>query len=138
MDEALKALQALIVEAQPAPEDDPWDEKTVDIRPQGIEQGEAERVARQLGLPADAAETSPIMRSYASRHWEQILITAPNGFWVVEMTDKGPVAQSIRVSREGRSYPLSDPKELANFEERFQLDRTPWPGNIVMTKKKVV
>lgn len=134
IDEVLKVLQSLMTEAPL--EDDPWDEKTVDIRV-NPEKGEADRMSQQQE-PKDALANSTLMRSYETRKWRQILISGQNGFWVVEMGENGPTVQSLKVSREGRPYPLNNAKELEEFEQRFHLDREPWPGNIVMTKSRII
>lgn len=141
--EVLEALQTL-VEASPLTppddepwDDDPWSEKTVDIRPDP-EAGEAARVRSSPGLPPEAHEESSLVRMHDSRKWEQIYITTGNGFWVIEMGEKGPIVQSLRVSREGRPYELSNLDELLKFEQEFRLDRMPWPGNVIMSKKKVI
>lgn len=131
----LEALETLIEASPLSVEDDP--NATVDIRPD-IEAGEAERVAKQPGLPSDAAEQSTLVKTHADGKWNQVIVTGPKGFWAIEMSDKGPTVQRLAVSREGRPYTMSDLDALVKFERNFQLDRTPWPGNIISSKNKVI
>lgn len=134
LSEALQALESLIREAGP---DDPWDEKTVDIR-SDIEAGERERVKDAPGLPPEAHERSSLVRLHDSQHWEQIVIAVQDAFWVIDMGEKGPVVQTLELNRVGRPYTLSNLEELEKFEQEFGLDMTPWPGYIVVSKKKAI
>ena len=138
IDEVLAVLQSLLTEVGgPVRSSNPADDvETTDIRMDDIPSQEQPQQSQEK--PNQNLSNSTLMRSHETRHWNQILISGQNGFWVIEMGANGPVVQSLKVAREGKPYTLSDAGELTNFEERFKLDREPWPGNIVMTKGKLI